>query len=596
MRSLIREGERWEISSFPEEDLVRDIATSLSCSSTFAVLLAKRGGRNWRRLIDPGFADFHSPFDLLGMDKGVERLLQAIDTKERIFIHGDFDVDGLTGAALLYQGLLPLLGQGALKVEVGDRAHGHGLSQDFVHQVIAEGFSLVITVDCGIANNEEITRLSEAGIDTIVTDHHLPPPTLSPHARAIIDPMQGGDTYPNRYLAGVGVAYKFICAVYERLGRPAPHSFLDLVALGTIADLVPLTDVSEGVLTVENRALVREGFSLLARGGGSSLGLRILMKRLSVKPKQLTSSDIGYLIAPKLNAANRAGDPKVAFLLLTTTLEQRAEYLIETLLDYNRDREIAQIDMIAQAEEQIEKRGIDPQEDRILVLAGKYWNEGILGLAASTLADRYRVPTIIISQGDAVSRASCRSVDGFDIAKCLNAHAHLFLQYGGHKMAAGFSIANDTLPELQPHLLSYAAQADTSTSLSTCNAQTDRRVSPARSIDAQIMAQEIDMRFITNIRSLSPYGPGNPDPLFMLTQCTFNSLSLVGARRQHLKGKVVQNGLALPFIAFRMGEHISTFDRARGASLVFRARFDDWKGAPQAEVADLIEDHTDESD
>lgn len=595
MRSLLREGVQWEISPLPEEELVCEIATSLSCSPAFAVLLAGRGGRDWRRLIDPGFADFHSPFGLSGMDKAVPRILRAIDTKERIFIHGDFDVDGLTGAALLYQGLLPLLSQGALKVEVGDRAHGHGLSQDFVHQVIAEGFSLVITVDCGISNNEEIGQLSSAGIDTIVTDHHLPPACAGETnraclpARAVIDPMQSGETYPNRYLAGVGVAYKLLCALYERLGWPAPHQFLDLVALGTIADLVPLADVS---LTgtgaeVENRALVREGFSLIARGEGSSLGLRMLMKRLSIKPQQITASDIGYLIAPKLNAANRAGDPKVAFLLLTTTLEQRAEYLIETLLDYNRDREIAQTDLLAQAEGQIAEKGIDPRKDGILVLAGKYWDEGILGLAASNLADRYRVPTIIISQGDNVSRASCRSVDGFDMAECLNAHAHLFLHHGGHKMAAGFSVANDVLPKLQADLLSYAAPAGP-----VC-ASTPNRTCSAGSIDAQVVAQEIDMRFITNIRSLSPYGPGNPDPLILLTQCTFDALSLVGARKQHLKGKVVQNGFALPFIAFRMGKHMNTFEQARGASIVFRPRFNDWKGSPQAEIADLVESHTD---
>jgi single-stranded-DNA-specific exonuclease len=518
------------------------------------------------------------------MEKGVARLIHAIEEKERIFIHGDFDVDGLTGAAVLYQGLLPLLPPGRLKVEVGDRAHGHGLSRDFVRRAIDEKFSLVITVDCGISNNEEIDALREAGTDTIVTDHHVPPTAL-PQAQAIIDPHRSDDSYPNQNLAGVGVAYKLIAALYEKLGRPAPHHFLDLVALGTIADIVPLADGGE----VENRALVREGFALLTRGEGSSLGLRVLMKKLSINPKRITASDIGYLIAPKLNAANRAGDPKVAFLLLTTTVPQRAEYLIEILLDYNRDREIAQKDLIAQAEEQLAENGANPNEDGIIILAGKYWNEGILGLAASNLADRYRVPTIVISQGNQTSRASCRSVDGFDLADCLSAHSHLFLHYGGHKMAAGFSIANETLPELQKNLLSYAAKQGTGL-----------RSVPLRTIDAMVTVGEIDMRFYTNIRSLSPYGQGNPDPLFLLRDCTFNNLSLVGARKQHLKGAVVQDGLSLPFIAFRMGKHIDAFEQAyspsigdtktQGASLVFRARFDEWRGSVQMEVADLVID------
>jgi len=584
MKSLIRERRAWEIAPLPEDCLIQEIETSLSCSHAFALVLARRSQENWRGLIDPGLASLHSPFDILDMEKGVARLSRAIEEKERIFIHGDFDVDGLTGAAVLYQGLLPLLSSGTLKVEVGDRAHGHGLSRDFVHRAIDEKFSLVITVDCGISNNEEIVALREAGIDTIVTDHHVPSTTL-PQAQAIIDPHRSDDSYPNQNLAGVGVAYKLIAALHEKLGRPAPHHFLDLVALGTIADIVPLADGGE----VENRALVREGFSLLTRGEGSSLGLRVLMKKLSINPKRITASDIGYLIAPKLNAANRAGDPKVAFLLLTTTVPQRAEYLIEILLDYNRDREIAQKDLIAQAEEQLAENGANPYEDGIIILAGRYWNEGILGLAASNLTDRYRVPAIIISQGDQTSRASCRSVDGFDLADCLSTHSHLFLQYGGHKMAAGFSIANETLPELQANLLSYAAKQGTGL-----------RSIPLRTIDAVVTVGEVDMRLYTNIRSLSPYGPGNPDPLFLLRNCTFNDLSLVGARKQHLKGAVVQDGLSLPFIAFRMGKHIGAFEQAyspstsdtktHGASLVFRARFDEWRGSVQMEVADLVID------
>lgn len=584
MKSLIREGRAWEIASLPEDSLVQEIETSLSCSHAFALVLARRSQGSWRGLIDPGLESLHSPFGILDMEKGVARLIRAIEEKERIFIHGDFDVDGLTGAAVLYQGLLPLLSSGTLKVEVGDRAHGHGLSRDFVHRAIDEKFSLVITVDCGISNNEEIDALREAGIDTIVTDHHVPPTTL-PQAQAIIDPHRSDDSYPNQNLAGVGVAYKLITALYEKLGRPSPHHFLDLVSLGTIADIVPLADKGE----VENRALVREGFALLTRGEGSSLGLRVLMKKLSINPKRITASDIGYLIAPKLNAANRAGDPKVAFLLLTTTVPQRAEYLVEILLDYNRDREIAQKDLIAQAEEQLAENGANPYEDGIIILAGKYWNEGILGLAASNLTDRYRVPAIIISQGNQTSRASCRSVDGFNLADCLSAHSHLFLQYGGHKMAAGFSIANEILPELQENLLSYAAKQGTGL-----------RSVPPRTIDAVVTVGEIDMRFYTNIRSLSPYGPGNPDPLFLLRNCTFNDLSLVGARKQHLKGAVVQDGLSLPFIAFRMGKHIGAFEQAyspstsdantQGASLVFRARFDEWRGSVQMEVADLVID------
>jgi single-stranded-DNA-specific exonuclease len=575
MNSLLRERRTWEVASPPDDHLTQQIQTALSCSRAFAVVLARRGGSHWEHLIDPDSRALHPPFSLLGMEEAVVRLIHAIENNERVFIHGDFDVDGLTGAALLYQGLVPLFLPGRLKVAVGDRRHGHGLSVDFVRRATSEGFSLVITVDCGVSNHEEIAALNEAGIDTVVTDHHLPPASLPP-ACAVIDPKQPGDPYPNKHLAGVGVAYKLLSGLYERLGRPAtPFPFLDLVALGTIADLVPLASQGE----VENRALVREGFSLMTRGEGSSLGLRVLMNRLKVNPKRITATDVGYLIAPKLNAANRAGDPKVAFLLLTTTQLDRAEYLTETLLDYNRDREIAQRDLIAQAEEQIVSEGIDPREDGILVLVGKYWNEGIIGLAASNLAERYRVPTVVISQGDRTSRASCRSVEGFDLGDCLSAHADLFLQFGGHRMAAGFSIVNENLARLQEALLHYVAQEGSVPSGPA-----------AREIDTEVAAGDLDLRLYTNLHSLSPYGPGNPHPLFLLRDCTFDGLSLVGARRQHVKGKVLQDGHTLPFIAFRMGPHLQLFEQGGGQSLVFRTRFDDWRGTLQAEAVDLVTD------
>jgi len=574
MRSLIRKGRDWKIAPLPEDSLIQEIQATLHCARPFAILLARRGGKNWERLIDPGLDNLHSPFGLLGVEEGVSRLVEAIKNEERLFIHGDFDVDGLTGAALLYQSLFPLFPKGRIKVDVGDRGRGHGLSAEFVSRVITEGFTVVLTVDCGVSNGEEIDQLRQAGIDTIVTDHHIPPPQLPP-AVAVIDPQRPSETYPNRYLAGVGVAYKLICALYECLGRPIPCQFLDLVALGTLADMVPLSEEGE----VENRAMVREGFYLISRGEGSSLGLRVLMERLSINPKKLTATDVSYVIAPKLNAANRTGDPKVAFLLLTTGVSKRAEYLTEVLLDYNRDREIAQDDLISQAKERMAEEGTDPTGDGMIILHGKYWNEGILGLVASNLADRYRVPTIVISQGDRVSRASCRSVDDFDMAACLEQHAELLLHYGGHEMAAGFSASNDVLPELRKRLLIYIAER-----------RPAQQSDASKWIDAQTAIDQIDMRLYTNIRSLSPYGPGNPAPLLLLADCVFEGLSVVGARRQHLKGKVVQDGSLLPFIAFRMGRYLNTFEEACGASLVFRAGFDNWQGSVQLEVVDLVGD------
>jgi single-stranded-DNA-specific exonuclease len=572
VRSILRQGRHWELASLPDEHLVEHIQGSLDCSRPFAVLLAQRGGPSWETLIGPGLRNLHPPFHLPDMEQAVSRLVAAIDQGERVFIHGDFDVDGLSGAAVLYRGLRPLLPPNTIKVEVGERSLGHGLSRPFVLRAIEEEFRLVITVDCGIANHEEIAELSAAGIDTVVTDHHLPLATL-PGAAAVVDPHRPDSRYPNPDLAGVGVAYKLVCGLHERLGYPAPLKLLDLVALGTIADLVPLRSASDN----ENRAIVREAFSLIATEEGSSLGLRALMARLSINPNKLSTSDIGYLVAPKLNAANRAGDPKVAFLLLITEDGDQAEYLAEILLDYNRDREIAQNDLLSQAEEMIRTEKLDPREDGFLFLVGQYWNEGILGLVASSLAERYRVPAIVLSRSDHVSRGSCRSFGDFDVSACLEAHADLLLQYGGHRMAAGFSVATDSIAQLEERLAVYV-----STHRPEISALTPEQV------DVEAALDQIDVRLHANLESLAPFGPGNPSPRFLLRDCSFGALTLVGSRRQHLKGHVVQGERSLPFIAFRMGRHLETFEEARQTSLVCHIGFDDWQGAVQAQGIDLV--------
>ncbi|MCK5246325.1 single-stranded-DNA-specific exonuclease RecJ [Candidatus Bipolaricaulota bacterium] len=572
MRSILRRGRDWEVTSLPSESLISAIQTSLSCATPFAVLLAQRGGADWNALIDPSMQSLHSPFLLEGMTEALDRLQKAVARSERVFIHGDFDVDGLTGAAVLYRAIRPLLPKNSVKVDVGDRRRGHGLSKPFVLRAIDEQFSLVITVDCGIGNKEEIEQLKQAGIDTIITDHHLPIGSL-PNALAIIDPHQPGDGYPNKHLAGVGVAFKLVCGLYERLEKPMPVHLLDLVALGTIADMVPLSHDGES----ENRALVREAFLLIAKGAGSSLGLRVLLETLSVNSKKISAMDIGYLVAPKLNAANRAGDPKVAFLLLITEASDQAEYLAEILIDYNKDREIAQSDLIAQAEEKIREKGLNPRESGLVFLMGEYWNEGILGLVASNLADRFGVPAIVLSHGDRVSRGSCRSVGSFDISACLREHEGLLLQFGGHRMAAGFAIANENLPEFEEQLMRYAQEH-----------RADMEIQAVSTIDTRLRLQDIDLRLFTNLTSLGPYGQGNREPHFLIEDCTFADLTLVGNRRQHLKGRVTQDGHSASFIAFRMAKYLEEFEQAENGSLVCHVGFDDWRNDVQIRGLDLV--------
>ena len=573
MRSILRRGRVWDVSDLPGESLTTAIRTTLSCAEPFAVVLAQRGGEDWRALIDPSLDDLHSPFLLDGMADALDRIQLAIARSERVFIHGDFDADGLTGSAVLYRGMRSFFPKNSIKVEVGDRVHGHGLSKPFVLRAIEEGFSLVLTTDCGISSEDEIAQLKQAGIDTIVTDHHLPTGSR-PDAVAIVDPHQPGDTYPNKHLAGVGVAFKLVCGLYERMHQPMPVHLLDLVALGTIADLVPLSHRGES----ENRAFIREAFTLIARGAGSSLGLRALFAKLSVNTKKLSTMDIGYLVAPKLNAANRAGDPKVAFLLLITESAEQAEYLAEILIDYNKDREIAQTDMIAQADEQLRDNGVDPRDAGLVFLSGEYWNEGILGLVASNLSDRFGVPAIVMSRGDRVSRGSCRSVGSFDTSACLHEHRDLLLQFGGHRMAAGFTVANENVSELEERLLEYADRH-----------RPEMEMRAASTIDVRLQLNDVTLRLFTNLTSLGPYGPGNREPNFLVEGCSFEDLTLVGNRRQHLKGRVSQGGHSASFIGFRMAKYLEEFERGEDVSLVCHVGFDDWRNDVQLRALDLVE-------
>ena len=326
MRSIIREGRDWAVAPLPDESLISSIRTSLGCSRPFAILLAQRGGAAWEHLIDPGLKELHSPFLLRDMDAAISRILRAMNDKERIFVHGDFDVDGLSGAAVLYLGLRPLFPPNSIKVEVGNRTFGHGLSRPFVLRANRGGIS-----PRGDGGLRHLERRGDRGARPKRALIRSSPTTMCPRpktpgALAIVDPHQADCAYPNRTpRPGVGVAFKLVCGLYERLGRPFPAHLLDLVALGTIADLVPLSGNGDS----ENRAIIKEVFGLIAEDAGSSMGLRALMAKLSVNPKKISASDIGFFIAPKLNAANRAGDPKVAFLLLITEQRDQAEYLAE---------------------------------------------------------------------------------------------------------------------------------------------------------------------------------------------------------------------------------------------------------------------------
>ncbi|MDW8031521.1 MAG: single-stranded-DNA-specific exonuclease RecJ [Candidatus Bipolaricaulota bacterium] len=571
MRSLVSQR-RWRLKELSEER-AGAIARALGCSAPLARVLAARAPDNPLELLDSAREPFQAPWRLRGVYEAVLRIDQALRRNEKIFIQGDFDVDGITSTAVLYKALRTLGARG-IKVDLSDRARGHGLSDAVIHRLKAEGFSLLITADCGISEFDWIAHLQEHGIDVIISDHHHPPERLPP-AYAIINPKQPGCPYPNKDLAAVGVAFQLVRALYEYRGLPAQASeeFLDLVLLGTVGDLVPL--VRDG--QAENKRLVAHGLRRIAQGQ-MCLGLRVLMEKLSLDPQRLTTGEVSYIIVPRLNAANRVGDPRDAFMLLITSLPTRAEQLATKLLAYNQDRQIAQDDLLYQAEEQLRSRP-HWQSQKLIFLAGRYWNPGLIGLVASDLAEKYYRPTVLVSIEDEFSRASCRSIPGFDIIEALARHSDLLERYGGHSMAAGFFIRTERLPILQERLCAYAQEILRDLG------------DPVHELETELSPEEITLETYSDILRLAPFGMGHPTPRFLLRSAKIKELRTVGNGSQHLKLRIEAGGREFSAIGFSLGEFAYEVERAGTVGLAFKLGCDTWTGRPQVqlELEDILE-------
>ncbi len=563
---------RWRLKELSAERAAQ-IARELGCSAPLARVLAIRAPDAPTELLDHEMGHLYSPWELRGVKDAVVRIDRALRQGEKIFIQGDFDVDGITSTALLYKALRTLGAQG-VKVDLSDRERGHGLSEAVLHRLKSEGFSLLITADCGISEAEFVRSLQEHGIDVIISDHHHPPSQLPP-AYAIINPKQPGCSYPNKDLAAVGVAFQLVRALYEQRGLPpqACEEFFDLAMLGTVGDLVPL--VRHGC--AENQRIVAQGLRRISQGQGC-LGLRVLIEKLSLDPQRLTTGEVGYIIVPKLNAANRVGDPRDAFMLLVTALPTKAEQLATKLLAYNQDRQIAQDDLLYQAEEQLRSQP-NWQDERLIFLAGRYWNLGLIGLVASDLAEKYYRPTVLVSIGDELSRASCRSIPGFDMIKALEKHSELFERYGGHSMAAGFSICNEKLPVLRERLCAYAREV------------LRDLADPLHELETELAPEEITLETYSDLMRLAPFGMGHPTPRFLLRSAKIVELRTVGNGSRHLKLRIESGGREFSAIGFSLGEFAYEVGQARQVGLAFKLGCDMWTGRPQVqlEIEDILE-------
>jgi len=496
-----------------------------------------------------------SPWGLKGMDIAIERIMQAIEKNEKIVIYGDYDVDGVTSSALLFELLRAF--NADVSAYIPDRFdEGYGLNTNALDGFAEQGVGLVITVDCGIRSLAEAEHACGIGLDLLVTDHHHPGDVL-PNALAVIDPKQDGDTYPEKMLAGVGIAYKIAEALIEKKKEEGeffitPDSLLDFVALGTVADLAPL----EG----ENHALVRKGLRLMRRG--QRQGLLSLAGVSGVDMKNVTATNIGFSLGPRLNAAGRLESALLAFdLLMEKELHQAGE-MAQELEILNRKRQSITRDM----QEMAETIALAADKDALLLFAASpEFNLGVVGLAASRLADRFYRPAIVGEVGEETTVCSCRSIEEFHITDALDQCADLLVRHGGHAAAAGFTIRNENVGVFLKRMKEIAAEKLTGLDLR-----------PVMVADMEVSLSDLSFEMLEHLNYLEPTGYGNPRPVFVSRNVQVKSSRTVGSDKSHLKLAVTNGKATLDAIAFRLG-HLKP-DLPAKIDLIYTFEVNEWQG------------------
>ncbi len=490
------------------------------------------------------------PFLLPDMHQAVARIYQALLSGENIAIYGDFDVDGITATAVLVQGLSRLSSKTTPYIP-HRLTEGRGLNIAALENLYRQGISLVITVDCGITAISEVKKAKSMGLDIIITDHHTPLHEIPP-AIAIVDPKLPGSNYPFLELAGVGVAFKLLQALFQSIGREQPlNELMDLAALGTVADMMPLLG--------ENRYLVKEGLKLI--NTSPRLGVEKMITQAGLNIGSLDSESISWVIAPRLNAAGRLAHAMTGYTLLMTDSPQEAQELVMYLEQKNAERQKLTTNALANAKEQILTQGILP----LLVASDKDYPLGIAGLVAGRLSQEFYRPTIVVRIGNQMSSGSCRSIPEFDIILALNQCSSLLTQFGGHPQAAGFTLPTENLPQLQQTLLQLAT---------TQLAGVDLR--PRLNIDAEFILPDLGGDIFQIIQQLAPFGKGNPIPTFLSRQVEVIDCYPMGSDEEHLRLKLKQGNTVWDGVGFKLGDYLA--EVSSPLDIVYNLEIDRWGG------------------
>jgi single-stranded-DNA-specific exonuclease len=557
-------------------DRVQAIAASVGVPPVIARLLCQRGLDTpdaASRFLSPALSQLHDPYLLLDMRPAIERLRAAIARGEQIAIHGDYDVDGITATVILRRAI-ELLG-GQVVHFVPDRMKdGYGLQAATIDRLHAAGARVIVSVDCGIRATEAAVRARELGIDLIITDHHEPETALPP-AFAVINPKRPGCTYPEKMLAGVGVALKVVQALFESTphGPDTLSHFIKIAAIGTLADVVPLVG--------ENRVIASFGLSGLSRGP-HGVGLEALLEEAQLSGRRLDSFHVSFMLAPRLNAAGRMSSPDLAADLLLLRgrdeeIRERARQLAKRLSEENTKRREQEAEILAEARRSIER---DPQvgAHNMLVVAGDGWHRGVIGIVASKLVEQYHKPTLVLSIEDGIARGSGRSIQAFDLLASLESCADVFLQFGGHRQAAGVTLDASRVGELRQRLAACANER-----------LRPEDLVPRLRIDAPLGLREISGDIVAGHARLGPFGAANPKPIFRASP-----IDLIAPPRKikdrHLSLLVKQESRSFKAIAWRAADREEYLSANRyGLELAYSLEESEYRGERTTElvVADI---------
>ncbi|WP_438522972.1 single-stranded-DNA-specific exonuclease RecJ, partial [Cetobacterium sp.] len=509
-----------------------------------------------------------NPSDLSDVDKGVERILKAKENNETIWIYGDYDVDGITSTSLCYLALKEL--EINVKYYIPLRDEGYGLNKDALNYIKEEGGNLIITVDCGISSISEVEHCNALGMDMIITDHHEINNELPP-AHAIVNPKREDNKNSYKYFAGVGTAFMLLLALYKKLDKKNEiYKYLDIVAIGTIADIVPLKG--------ENRLLVKRGLELLKSSKWQ--GLNMLMKRLFENPmeKKFDTYDVGFIIAPIFNAAGRLEDAKMAVELFVSNCHITCDKLIYELINKNSERKEIQEEILKKAIDKIENEKLD--ENSVIVVAEKKFHHGVIGIVASKILDRYYKPTIImeIKPLEGIATASCRSTEAFNMIEALNSMRDIFIKYGGHAGAAGFSIAIENIEEFSKRMNEYAVE----------NLNSEDTKKPIK-IDCELSMIKISFDLMDKLSLLEPYGFGNASPMFAIRNCKYTNFRAIGKEKNHLMMDLIKNGVEMKnCVWFNSEDMLETILNNKEIDVAFKLKMETYKDKYQYKI--FIED------